>query len=100
MADEEEKSFDKDKLAIALAYDRENDAAPKVAAKGKGYMAEQILKLAAEHGIEIREDADLAMLLSKLDIDAVIPLEAYAAVAEILSYIYKTNDKMKKEHRL
>ncbi len=87
--------IDKDKLAIALAYDRESDAAPRVAAKGKGYIAEQILKLAQQHGVEIREDADLATLLSKLDIDAVIPLEAYAAVAEILSYIYKANDKMK-----
>jgi flagellar biosynthesis protein len=85
----------KEKLAVALAYDRANDAAPRVAAKGKGHMAEQILKLAEEHGVEIREDADLATLLSKLDIDAVIPLEAYAAVAEILSYIYKANDHMK-----
>jgi len=98
MADDD-RLIDKNKLAIALAYDRETDAAPHVAAKGKGYMAEQILKLAKEHGVEIREDADLATLLSKLDIDAVIPLEAYAAVAEILSYIYKTNDAMKKEIR-
>jgi len=98
MADDD-KPIDKNKLAIALAYDRESDPAPRVAAKGKGYMAEQILKLAKEHGVEIREDADLATLLSKLDIDSVIPLEAYAAVAEILSYIYKTNDKMKKELR-
>lgn len=87
--------IDKDKLAIALSYDRESDDAPRIAAKGKGYLAEQILKLAGQHGVEIREDADLATLLSKLDIDAVIPLEAYAAVAEILSYIYKANDKMK-----
>ena len=62
-------------------------------------MAEQILKLAEQHGVEIREDADLATLLSKLDIDAVIPLEAYAAVAEILSYIYKANDNIKRGQR-
>ena len=100
MAEDTNKPFDKNKIAVALAYDRENDPAPKVAAKGKGLMAEQILKLAQQHGVEIREDADLATLLSKLDIDAVIPLEAYAAVAEILSYIYKTNDQLKRGVRL
>jgi flagellar biosynthesis protein len=89
------EAFDKDKIAIALAYDKESDPAPRVAAKGKGYLAEQILKLAREHGIVVREDTDLATLLSKLDIDTVIPLEAYAAVAEILSYIYRANNKLK-----
>lgn len=95
MADDKE-SFDKNKLAVALAYDREHDAAPKITAKGKGYIAAQILELAKKHNVEIREDGDLAHLLSKLDIDTVIPLEAYAAVAEILSYIYKTNDRLKR----
>jgi flagellar biosynthesis protein len=99
MAEDDDKKIDKDKLAIALSYDRQTDPAPRIAAKGKGHMAEQILKLAEQHGIEIREDADLATLLSKLDIDAVIPLEAYAAVAEILSYIYKANDNMKRGSR-
>ena len=96
MADPDSQPFDKGKIAVALTYDREKDPAPKLTAKGKGYIAEQIIKLAKEHGIEIREDTDLAVLLSKLDIDTVIPVEAYAAVAEILAYIYKTNDKMKK----
>jgi flagellar biosynthesis protein len=41
----------------------------------------------------VREDADLVEVLEKLDIDAIIPLDAYAAVAEILSYVYKTNAK-------
>lgn len=95
MAESSDTPIDKNKLAVALSYEREKDEAPRVSAKGKGYIAEQIIALAKEHGIEIREDTDLAMLLSKLDIDTPIPLEAYAAVAEILSYIYKTNDKMK-----
>lgn len=85
----------KDKLAIALAYERGQDEAPVVAAKGKGYLAEQILKIAHEHGVEVREDADLVTLLSKLDIGEPIPVEAYAAVAEILSYIYRANASMK-----
>ncbi len=92
----ETPEFQKDRLAVALSYELGGDnAAPVVSAKGKGLIAEQIIKLAKEHGIEIREDADLATLLSKLDIDTPIPVEAYAAVAEILSYIYKTNDRLK-----
>ncbi|MDE3017153.1 MAG: EscU/YscU/HrcU family type III secretion system export apparatus switch protein [Pseudomonadota bacterium] len=89
---------DTDKLAVALVYAREKDNAPRVAAKGKGYIAQAIIELAQRHGIEVREDTDLAMLLSKFDIDAPIPLEAYAAVAEILAYVYKTNDRMKRHH--
>lgn len=92
-----EEGFDKNKLAVALQYERGVDPAPRVSAKGKGYMAEQIIALAREHNVEIRTDRDLATLLSKLDIDTPIPLEAYAAVAEILSYVYKVNDKAKKD---
>src|SRR5436190_7812029 len=93
---ETDKPFDKDKLAVALSYDRLQEHAPKIAAKGKGYIAEQILELAKKHNIEIREDKDLVVLLSKLEVDSFIPIEAYAAVAEILAYVYKANDKMKK----
>lgn len=96
MADDSQQPFDKNKLAVALTYDREKDPAPKLSAKGKGHLAESIIKIAREHGVEVREDADLALLLSKVDVDTVIPIEAYAAVAEILAYIYKANDTMKK----
>lgn len=93
MSDQE--SFDKDKVAVSLKYEQEKDSAPRVTAKGKGYIAEQIIALAKAHDIEIRSDADLAQMLEKLDIDTPIPLEAYVAVAEILSYIYQKNDAMK-----
>ncbi len=81
----------KDTVAVALAYDRGQDPAPRIAASGKGAIAEQILKVAQAHGVEIRQDAELADILSKLEIDSLIPLEAYAAVAEILSYVYRAN---------
>lgn len=89
------ESFDPQKVAVALKYERGVDPAPLVAASGKGYMAEQIIRLAREHGIEIREDKDLAVVLATLDIDTPIPMEAYVAVAEILSYVYRANDQMK-----
>ena len=85
MSDEEEK------LAIALSYDRDGDEAPKVVATGKNELAERILQIAAEHGVEIREDKELAEILSVLEVDSLIPFEAYASVAEILSYIYRKN---------
>lgn len=91
MATTDEGGQGRDTLAVALSYDREGDDAPRLAAKGRGLLAEQIIALAREHHIEVRRDADLATLLSRLDIDMPIPLEAYAAVAEILAYVYKAN---------
>jgi len=79
--------------AVALRYDPKREEAPRVVATGKGHMAEQIVRIALDHGITVREDADLVEILSKLDIDALIPLEAFTAVAEILSYIYRTQGK-------
>ncbi len=92
MANEREKP---PTLAVALKYDREKDPAPRVVAKGKGTIAEQIVKVAEANGIVIREDADLVEILEKLDLDAIIPLEAYTAVAEILNYVYKANARAK-----
>lgn len=83
-----EEKDNKQKRAIALRYDKEQDNAPRVTAKGKGYLAEQIIAVAKEAGIEIHEDEDLSKILDTLDIDTIIPVEAYTAVAEILSYIY------------
>lgn len=77
--------------AIALKYDMAQDLAPRIAATGRGKIAEQMIAIAKEHGITIHKDKDLAEVLSALEIDAIIPLEAYTAVAEILSYIYKKN---------
>jgi flagellar biosynthesis protein len=86
---------DPNKLAVALKYERGVDAAPVLAAKGKGYIAEKIIELAKAHGIEVRKDEDLVAVLAKLDVDMPIPVEAYVAVAEILSYIYKANANVK-----
>ncbi len=82
------------KLAVALSHDLESEAAPRVTASGRGAVAEQILRVALEHGVEIRHDADLAEVLSTLEIDSEIPLEAFAAVAEILAYIYRANGQL------
>lgn len=81
----------KDAMAVALRQTRESDRAPKVVAAGRGAVAEQILEIAFSQGIKVREDADLAQLLSAVDEDSEIPTEAFAAVAEILVYLYRAN---------
>ncbi len=91
MVEETKAIVDRNKLAVALKYERDKDSAPILSAKGKGYMAQQIIELARNYNIEIREDRDLAQMLEKIDIDSPIPLEAYAAVAEILAYVYRAN---------
>lgn len=83
-------------VAVALDYDEEKKSAPKVAAAGYGYVAERILDLAFAAGVKVRQDADLAEILAAVDLDAEIPPEAFAAVAEILSYIYRLNDETAK----
>lgn len=83
------------KKAVALEYERGKDVAPRVTASGQGLVAEQILAIAFAQGIKVREDADLIEVLSKVEIDSPIPLEAFATVAEILSYVYAANASLK-----
>lgn len=78
-------------VAVALDYDMARDGAPRVMAKGHGDVARRIIDLAKANGIHVRRDADLAQVLSALDIGTEIPVEAFAAVAEILSYVYDAN---------
>ena len=49
------------------------------------------MNIAFAQGIKVREDKDLANLLGAIDIDSEIPIEAFAAVAEILAYVYRAN---------
>ena len=84
-------STSKDDYAVALGYDQNKDNAPVVLAKGVGEIAQKIIKIAEENGIEIRKDADLLQILKAVDINEEIPVEAFAAVAEIISYIYQKN---------
>ncbi|MDJ0951252.1 MAG: EscU/YscU/HrcU family type III secretion system export apparatus switch protein [Alphaproteobacteria bacterium] len=84
-------------MAVALGYDIDVDNAPKVVAKGEGVVAEKIIEIALANGIKVRRDADLATVLSALEIDAEIPYEAFTAVAEILSYVYQANDRIRRQ---
>lgn len=70
----------------------QSGAAPRIVAKGHGAVAEQILQLAFANGVKVREDANLTEILEAIEIDTEVPLHALAAVAEILSYVYRAND--------
>ena len=81
--------------AVAIKYDNTIADAPVVIAKGEGYLAQRIKDVAAENDIEIVENKPLArMLYANVDIDETIPEELYAAVAEVLAYVYKLKGKI------
>ena len=85
------KPIPKRKTAVSLKEQENKRRAPLITAAGRGTMAEKILELAFENGIKVREDSDLADMLAKIEIDSPIPSEAFLAVAEILSYVYRAN---------
>jgi flagellar biosynthesis protein len=74
--------------AVALAY-QTGDLAPKVVAKGRGLIAEQIIARAREHGVYVHESKELVALLMQVDLDRHIPPALYRAVAELLAWLYK-----------
>jgi flagellar biosynthesis protein len=83
------------KKAVALRYASDKQQAPVVVAKGKGQIAEKIMEKAKEFGIPLQEDASLVEVLSKLDLNQEIPTELYQLVAEILSFIYRSDQRAK-----
>lgn len=84
------------KSALAISYDKDKDGAPKISAKGKGHIADKIIELARENNIPIHEDPDLIEVLSKLDLGQEIPPDLYKLIAEVLVYVYRSNNKASK----
>ena len=77
-------------LAVAIKFDAKEMTAPRVLAKGAGFIAERIKEIAKEHQVPIIENKPLAQALYKMvDIGDYIPVELYRAVAEILAYVYR-----------
>ena len=86
-------------LAVALGYDPDRPDPPRVVAKGRGAVAAQIVAVAEDQGITIQRDADLAALLATLELEAPIPVAAFAAVAEILAHLYRVDQRMRDRAR-
>ncbi|MCX6076594.1 MAG: flagellar biosynthesis protein FlhB [Campylobacterales bacterium] len=80
--------------AVAIKYDEEKTRAPVVVAKGMDHIAQQIKKIARENGVTIVQNPPLARsLYNEVDLDKPIPESLFAAVAEVLAYVYKMNRK-------
>ena len=79
-------------LAVALKY-APGDAAPKVVAKGRGLIADEIIARAKAHGVFVHESPELVTLLSQVDLDDHIPPTLYLAVAELLAWLYQVENR-------
>lgn len=82
------------KLAVALKYKQDQDVAPMVVATGKGFLAEAILKKAADAGIPIHPDSELAEMLSEVEVGDSIPEELYEVVAQIMAMVYRMDSSL------
>ncbi len=82
---------DKQRAAAALAY-REGDGAPRVVAKGRGILADNIIERARASGVYVHESRELLALLMQIDLDSHIPPQLYIAVAELLAWLYRLDE--------
>lgn len=82
--------------AVALAY-QTGDFAPKVVAKGRGLIAEEIIARARQHGVSVHESKELVALLMQVDLDGDIPPALYRTVAELLAWLYRIEAMQKIE---
>lgn len=78
--------------AVALAYE-EGDRAPRVVAKGQGFLAQEIIDRARAAGVYVHESRDLVSLLMQVNLDQTIPAELYVAVAELLAWLYSLEQR-------
>jgi flagellar biosynthesis protein len=85
------------KLAVALKYRQDEDVSPLVVASGKGVLAEAILKKAAEAGIPIHPDSELAGMLGEVEVGDSIPEELYEVVAQIMAMVYRMDSALAKK---
>jgi flagellar biosynthesis protein len=85
--------------AVSLQYHRGGDRAPKVTAKGQGWVAEKIIAMAQEQNIPIKKDKDLIALLEQIDVGQEIPESLYKVVAELLAWVYHLNSEYPKKQQ-
>jgi flagellar biosynthesis protein len=88
------------KTAVAIQGGTNPNSLPRVIATGRGLLAEQILRVAFENDVKVRQDEDLVELLAMLDLDHHIPAEAVIAVAEVLARVFEANSALGKSSPL
>lgn len=87
--------MDGERYASALKYNLTEDSAPKLIAKGRGYMADRIVEKAEEAGISVYRDEKLARQLQNLELGVEIPRELYEVVAEVLIFVAEADRKFR-----
>jgi flagellar biosynthetic protein FlhB len=81
-------------IAVAIVYEKNSMAAPKVIAKGADFLAERIKKVAVEAGVPLVENVALARTLFKtVKVGQYVPRALYQAVADVLAYVYRLKGK-------
>jgi flagellar biosynthesis protein len=79
------------KLAVSIEY--AGSGAPRVTAKGSGFVADEIIKLASEHGVPIKQDSELTEALSQIELNHEIPPVLYEAMVQVLVFAYQVSGK-------
>jgi flagellar biosynthesis protein FlhB len=79
--------------AVALAYDRAKNAAPRVVAKGVDTLAARIREVAEANKVPLVANPPLAHALYRVEVDTEIPAEHYQAVAEIIAYVWRLGQR-------
>ncbi len=81
--------------AVAVVYEI-GMAAPRVVAKGKGFVALRLREIAKDNGISIIEDPPLARALYRVELGAEIPIEHFRAVAQILAFLARQDERLRR----
>lgn len=86
--------YNDDEKAVALEYDQ---FSPRVLSVARGELVKKMLEIAERKGITIYRDKDLTEVLSVLGPGDEIPESLFSAVAAVMAYCYKVNDKFKEK---
>ena len=82
-------------FAVALEYKAGNMGAPRVIAKGQGWIAQKIKAVGRDHDIPTVENVPLARALYRsVEVEQEIPADLYKAVAEVLAFVFKVRKRV------
>ncbi len=95
MKEKDRHSNEEANEAAAIKYDAQNDAAPRITALGKGYVAQRMIQAAREKSVQVVKDKGVSAVLHKLNVGDEIPEQLYKAVAQILVFVYSIDSERK-----
>jgi Uncharacterized homolog of the cytoplasmic domain of flagellar protein FhlB len=81
------------KLAVALQYEADKQEVPVIIASGRGEIAEKILAAAQQEKVPVYQDQSLVQVLTSLELGTAIPPELYQAVAQVIAFVWRMDQK-------